>query len=100
MRKKINLVSKYVHSKDIVAREIYGDFVIIPVSSDISSGKEALFSFNKPGKAIWDKLDGTNSLKDIVAKFSKEFKVSAKIMEADVAGLTEELLKRKLIVKK
>lgn len=99
METKVDLNCVYVPSEDVVARDVHGEFIIIPITSGISESDEDIFSLNKFGKAIWDKLDGRRSLKDVTEVLALEFESSESEIENDVLGLTEELLKRKMIVK-
>ncbi len=99
MDTKVNLNSIYAPSEDVVARDVQGEFIIIPITSGIGDDNDVIFSLNKFGKAIWEKLDGKTSLKEVASALALEFKGSNTEIENDVLGLTEELLKRKMIVK-
>lgn len=98
MEVKVNLNSVYSPSEDIVAREVAGEFVIVPITSGIGDLEDEIFSLNETGRAIWDKLDGKRSLKDVTDSLSSEFEDSAKEIEKDVLGLAEELLKRRMLI--
>jgi len=99
MERKIDLNSVYLPSEDVVARDIHGEFVIIPITSGIGDSDEEIFSLNKSGKAIWDKLDGKRSLKEVMDALGLEFTASKKQIGRDVLGLAQELLKRKILVR-
>jgi Coenzyme PQQ synthesis protein D (PqqD) len=99
METKIDLNGVYLVSKDVVARDIHGEFIIVPISSGIGESDGEIFSLNRFGKAIWDKLDGKRSLKEVVHSLTSQFEGRAAEIEIDVLGLSEELLKRKMIVK-
>jgi len=99
METKIDLDRVYAPSEDVVARDVHGEFIIIPVTSGIGASEEEIFSLNKFGKAIWDKLDGKRSLRDVTEILALEFESSKADIENDILGLSEELLKRKMIVK-
>lgn len=99
MKTKIDLNSVYAPSKDVLAREVQGEFVIIPITSGIGNGEDEIFSLNKFGKAIWDKLDGKISLKDAIKILASQFEGPETEIRKDVLGFAEELLKRKMIVK-
>lgn len=98
MSTTVNLDSSYMPSEDVVARDIHGEFVIIPITSGIGVSDDEIFSLNKFGKAIWDKLDGKRSSKAIAEALALEFKASETEIQNDVLGLLKELLKRKMIV--
>lgn len=99
MKAKVSLDGVYKSSEDVVAREIQGDFLIIPVTSGIGDNEDGtIFTLNDTGKAIWDKLDGERSLKEVIDCLLHEFDAPRAGIEKDVLGLTEELLRRKMLV--
>jgi len=90
----------YGPSGDIVAREIEGEVVIVPLASGVGDMEGELYTLNETGRAIWRKLDGTKKVREIAAELSEEFEAPPEVLEADVAGLLAELLKRKMVVEK
>ena len=98
MQVKVSLDAVYAPSEDAVAREVQGEFIIIPITSGIGGLEDEIFSLNETGKAIWDKLDGKRSLDDIIKELSLEFEALSDEIEKDVMGLAEELLKRRILV--
>ena len=100
MREKIDLAAVYFPSEDIVAREIEGEVIIVPLTSGLADMEDDLYTLNETGRAIWKLLDGRNKGKDIVESLSKEYSAGAGDIEEDVVGLLSELLKRKIIAAK
>jgi len=98
VERKIDFDSSYIPSDNIVAREIEGELIIVPLVSGIGDMEDELFTLNETGKAIWDLLKGKMSLKDVVEDLSMEFEAPEGEIEKDVVGLMEELLKRKMVV--
>ncbi len=98
MSKKISLSTKYAPSEDVVARDVQGEFIIIPITSGAGAAEDEIFTLNETGRAIWDRLDGKRALKDIVTELSVDFEAPSEKIEGDVLGLVEELLKRKMLV--
>lgn len=98
MESKVNLNVIYAPSEDIATREVQGEFIIIPITSGIGDLEDEIFTLNDTGCAIWNKLDGKRSLKDVVDSLSLEFEDCAKELEKDVLGLVEELLKRRMLI--
>jgi hypothetical protein len=99
MKRKIDLDGVYRASEDIVARDLHGEFIIIPITSGIGDSDEKIFSLNEFGRAIWDKLDGKRSLREVALILTRKFNASTTEIEKDVLGLSNELLKRGMIVK-
>ena len=98
MKAKVHLNKIYVPSEDVVAREIEGELIIVPLVSGIGDIEDELFTLNETGRAIWNKLDGKRSLKKLVEELSEEFEAPAGEIGKDVAGLVEELLKRRMLI--
>lgn len=98
MQSNINLNSVYKPSEDVVARDVHGEFLIIPITSGIADSDEEIFSLNESGRAVWEKLDGKKTLKEVADILALEFDGSVKEIEKDCLGITEELLKRKMII--
>jgi hypothetical protein len=99
MEAHVDLNSIYVPSEDVVARDVHGEFIIIAITSGIGDSDDEIFSLNKFGRAIWDKLSGKRNLKDVVNDLSKEFEAPIEKIEKDVLGLIGELLKRKMVIR-
>jgi coenzyme PQQ biosynthesis protein PqqD len=100
MNKITDLEAICVPSEDVVAREIEGEIIIVPLVAGLADMEDELFTLNETGQAIWKKLDGKKSLSDIVKELSSEYDAEAGEIEKDVLGLVEELLKRKILIEK
>jgi hypothetical protein len=94
----INLNKVYKASEDVVAREIKGELIIIPLVSGIADIDDELFSLNDTAKAIWKQLDGYKNLAQIAAGLASEYNADLKKIESDVLGLMGELFKRKMVL--
>jgi hypothetical protein len=94
----VNLDLAYLPSDDIVARKIQDELIIVPLGSGIGDMEDELYTLNQTGKAVWEKLDGQKRLKDIAKELIVEFEAPEGEIEKDVAGLVQELLKRKMVV--
>jgi len=90
----------YAPSDGIVAREIEGEIVIVPLAAGVGDLEDELYTFNDTGRAVWTKLDGKRTVGEIVGELAGEFEAPRGTLEADVAGLLEELLSRKMVVEK
>jgi hypothetical protein len=95
----ISLEAVCAPSDDIVAREIEGEIIIVPLVSGIGDTDDELYTLNETGQAIWEQLDGQRSLRDVMEALSAEYEAPVGEIEQDVLGLVTELLKRNLLVK-
>jgi len=98
MEAKVTLDGIYTHSEDIVAREIEGEMIIVPLAAGIGDMEDELYTLNDTGKAIWAKLDGRRSLRQIAGELGAEYDAPAPDIERDVTGLVSELARRKMLV--
>jgi len=98
MEAKVSLDSRYMPSEDVVARNIEGELIIVPLVAGIGDLEDELYTLNETGNAIWDRLDGKKKLKDVLAELSAEFEAPVGEIEKDLTGLVKELLRRKLLV--
>jgi len=94
----VNIDAVYTISEEVVARDIEGELIIVPLTSDVGDLEDELYTLNETGKDIWDRLDGKTSLKDVIIQLLEEYDTSFQEIETDVKGLMEELLKRKFLV--
>ncbi|MCU0486454.1 MAG: PqqD family protein [Anaerolineales bacterium] len=88
----------YIPSEDIVAREIEGELIIVPLAAGIGDLEDELYTLNDTGRAIWSRLDGQTSLGQIAAALAAEFDAPPGEIERDVLGLVQELARRRILV--
>jgi len=69
---KMNINAVYVVSDEVVAREIEGELIIVPLTSNVGDMEDELYTLNETGKVIWQRLDGKTSLNDLIARLSDE----------------------------
>jgi hypothetical protein len=98
MKTQISLDAVYTVSDNVVVREVEDVAVIIPFVSGNDDTKQEPYILNTTGMAVWKRLDGKRSLKNIVAALAAEFKMPAGMIEKDVTGFVRKLLKRKMLV--
>ena len=88
----------YAISENVVARNIEGELIIVPLTSGIGDMEEEIYTLNETGRAIWEKLDGQKSLREVVEMLKSEFEAAPDEIEIDVSGLVEEFLKRRMVI--
>jgi hypothetical protein len=96
----ISLDQVYILSDDIVAREIEGELIIVPLVAGIGDMEDELFSLNDTGKDVWRRLDGRTTLAGVVNALTTEYSAQPGEIERDVLGLVGELVRRKMLVVK
>lgn len=98
MEAEVRMDAVYSPSDDVVAREIEGEIIIVPLVAGIGDMEDELFTLNETGKVIWYHLDGEKTLAALVDKLAGEFGAPAAEIAQDVVGFVKELLKRRMLV--
>ncbi len=94
----IDLNKVYTPSEDIVAREIEGELIIVPLVAGIGDLEDELFTLNETGREIWNLLDGNRSLEDVTSELVQSYDSPTNEIEKDVLGLVQELVNRRMLV--
>ncbi len=95
---EVRLEGVYAPSDDVVAREIEGELIIVPLVAGIGDMEDDLYALNDTGKAIWQRLDGHASLSEVIEALAAEHEAMPGEIERDVLGLVGELLGRRMLV--
>jgi len=83
-------------SENIVFRKIEDEYILVPMVAS-AADVESIFNLNETGAAIWDKIDGKKSLKDIVAEIQAEYDSRVQQLESDVMTFVNEMMDARLI---
>jgi hypothetical protein len=94
----VQLDTVYAVSQEVVAREIEGELIIVPLAAGIGDLEDELYTLNDSGKAVWALLDGGRTLKQVVQALSDEYEAPLEEIEQDVLGLVGELARRRILV--
>ncbi len=98
MGTEVSLDSVYIHSEDVVARDIEGELIIVPLASGIGDMEDEIYTLNETGRAIWSRLNGQRLL-DVAKSLEADFEAEPGQIEWDVTGLVGELFKRRMVVR-
>jgi hypothetical protein len=88
----------FIPSQDVVARNIEGEIIIIPLVAGIGDIDDELYTLNKTGRAIWEKLDGKKSVQRIADELAVLYQTPVETIREDVVGLIKEMARRRIIV--
>jgi hypothetical protein len=93
----LNLDAVVSPSEDIVAREIEGELILVPLASGIGDAEDELYTLNPTGREIWSRLDGKRTLRDVARLLGEEYEAEPEELERDVLGLVQELHRRRML---
>lgn len=99
MDQTIDMKDVFEPTEDIVAREIEGEIIIIPLIAGIGDAEDNLYTLNSTGREIWQLLDGKRTVREVVDELSRRYPGSAAEIERDVNGLLQEFHERGFVVK-
>lgn len=97
--KTICLEDVYVPSEKVIARNIEGEIIIVPIEDGVADFNDALYSLNETGRRIWEQLGPETSLKMICDRLAEEYKASMETIEKDVFNLIDTLSGMNIIKK-
>lgn len=80
----------YAPKKDIVAREMEDETVLVPLASHVAD-MDTLMKLNETGAFIWKHLDGKRSLRDIVSLILETYEVTRPEAEEAVEEFMKEI---------
>ncbi len=92
------ITQRYRKNNDIIVREIEGEYLMIPIASGIGDMEDEMYTLNKTGIAIWEKLSPDKTLETVIDELCEEYDADIKEITIDVIGLIEELFKRKIVL--
>ena len=93
----VTLDTVYKRSDRIVARRIAGEFILVPLVGR-GANLDSIYSLNRVGTFIWDRLDGSRSLREICDSIVAEFDVPADRALADLLEFVATLKKKGLVI--
>ena len=73
----------FKRAENIVSREIAGETILVPVRGRLAD-MQNIFTLNRVGTYIWDQLNGSRSLAEILDLVLHNFEVSREEAEQDI----------------
>lgn len=83
-------------SGNVVFRKIEDEYVLVPMAAS-SDEVESIFNLNETGALIWEKIDGTRRLREIVDELADEFEEGERDLGEDVLSFVSDLLEAGLL---
>src|SRR3954469_14184092 len=81
---------RYARAEGTVTRKVGGETGIVPVRANVAR-LDALYTLNETATFVWEQVDGTRTVADLIAAVVAEFAVPPGVAEEDVNRLLSEL---------
>jgi coenzyme PQQ biosynthesis protein PqqD len=91
------LTAIYRKSEDIVAREIEGELIIIPLVAGMGNMENELYALDETGREIWNRIDGQRSINKIIDELEELYDTDRETIQRDVLGFLKEIVSRNII---
>jgi len=86
----ISLKSIPARSKKVVFRKIENEYILVPLMST-SEDAESIFNLNEIGAVIWEKVDGSKTVGQIIDELCREYDADAGTIREDVYAFVNDL---------
>ena len=79
-----------------ILKDVAGSKIVIAIGEE-RFNFNGVITFNEVGADVFNMLDGSNSVEEIVAKISEEYNAPYEVVKTDVEKLIEKMRKHNLI---
>ena len=86
----------YAQNKEVVAREIEGETIIVPIRKGVGD-MNSVYTLNSVGTVLWHFMAESHSVPEMVERICSEFEVTPGQALGDVEGFIGSLLEENLI---
>lgn len=100
MANSLDIKSYYAVSNDVIAKKIEDEYVLVPLVAGVGDLDSEIYSLNRTGSILWEKLDGEKNLEEIILILSQKFNISKDEIIQDVIEIVLELIKKGFVIKK
>lgn len=83
-------------SPSIVTRKTENEYVLVPVTNNIAD-MTSVYTLNETGAFIWELIDGTKSVEDLIEAVIDKYDVDQKKATKDVFCLIDDMKKYLII---
>ncbi|MBK7134191.1 MAG: PqqD family protein [Bacteroidales bacterium] len=85
------------HSPSVVTRKTGNEYVLVPVTNNIAD-MNSVYTLNETGAFIWEQINGTRNIEEIISLLTDEYEIDNKKAEEDVLLFVDNLSKYLIII--
>lgn len=87
----MNLGAVYAKNPDYVQRDVAGECILVPIRRNLTESN-SIYVLNETGASLWERIDGTRSVRAIADEFIGEYDVTVEQLHQDFQTLLTDLL--------
>lgn len=91
-----SLLARYERNRDVVSRKIEGEIIIVPVRSGVGD-LNSLYTLNSVGSVLWDFMNESHTIPEMVQRVCDEFDVTARQAQQDIEAFLDSLMAEQLV---
>ncbi len=80
----------YIHKTEIVGQKINNEFILVPLKENVIDMR-SIFRFNHTATSIWEKIDGKNTIADLIIWFSLEYGLDMKKADSEINKFIDKI---------
>ncbi len=88
--------SRFVRNREVVARQIEGELVIVPIRSGVGD-LNSLYTLNPVASVLWEFMTEGHTVPEMVNRVCDEFEVTASRAQGDIQDFLDAMLAEKLV---
>jgi len=92
----VSATLRFVRNREVVTRQIEGELVIVPIRSGVGN-LNSLYTLNQVGALLWDFMNESHTIREMVSRVCGEFEVTASQAQCDIQNFLAAMLEEKLV---
>lgn len=92
----VSTTARYERNREVVSREIEGELIIVPIRSGVGD-LNSLYTLNPVGSVLWDFMNESHTVAEMVERICGEFEVTADQARQDIEAFLDSLMAERLV---
>ena len=88
---------RFIRNQEVVVRKIQGELIIVPIRKGVGD-LNSLYTLNAVGAVLWDFMNESHTLNEMVKRVCEEFEVTATQAQKDIEWFLDSLMEEKLVL--
>jgi hypothetical protein len=93
----VSIDVRFIRNQEVVVRKIEGELIIVPIRKGVGD-LHSLYTLNAVGAVLWDFMNESHTLSEMVKRVCEEFEVTATQAQNDIESFLDSLMQEKLIL--